>query len=833
MDVKRGSVDSGTSRCFSRKGQVTIFIIIGIILLFAFAGILYVTQRTAKSTIETQAETAITSVPETFRPVQTYTENCLRSTLKEGLLILGQQGGYIYPELTGEFSLATPTDSSGLDLESVKVPYWHFNAQPNEGNTITFSSFQPKLLAADETSTSIEAQLARYVQEKMDGCLQDYGPFEQQGIRVSVEGKEATVSVTDDAVRVQLEMPLTARKGDAQQSFDRFSARLPLNLKHYYELASAVADAERNYGFLESQTLGLMATYSSATDRHKLPPTDGATFDLVSTTFWHQKEVKEKLISLLTSYVPLLQVLSARNLQYYEYPVADLSKVVQQQYDEMVIPITGAEDVAVRFDYFGWEPYFDVNDEDGIIKPQEVFMESQFNGLFPAMGIQRYYIVYDLSYPVLVTIDDPLALDGEGYQFLIALEANIRNNKRAEADQVIPVLPPLAEESLACNKNQRTELLKTVVVDSYTKEPLEAVRVGFTIPDVDECTIGVTDETGELAEKYPAVYGGVANFIKEDYLTAFYPVDTVQKNTADSENAIIGYASAQEQPVIELHRFKAVNLSVQKVGIGKCVVPLECQYTLGGVLIALPIPYKDIDCKEGRQHCFFDVGLLDMPKRVRRYEARGSLSKYNDWYFLPQNRKPLSEKEEVFVTLTKVDDVQGRFTDEYGTIVSLKGNEKQEVTLVPGKYKVDATLIRKEPVIFPKDERSSHFDVLTWETETQFTINQTVVSDYIAGSIAWDVPPTYLTITPEQLYSSKELTLYIPAQDMWNIPAQIPSVQKKCGALICVPGAGCAGDVCDDEKVNVNGRVIEDMQLISYLGNVSRDMRRQLEPRWG
>ena len=61
------------------------------------------------------------------------------------------------------------------------------------------------------------------------------------------------------------------------------------------------------------------------------------------------------------------------------------------------------------------------------------------------------------------------------------------------------------------------------------------------------------------------------NFIKEDYLIDFYPIDTYQY---EDQSAIIGYA-AEDYPekVIELHKFKSIKVSVKKKNLEKCLTP--------------------------------------------------------------------------------------------------------------------------------------------------------------------------------------------------------------------------------------------------------------------
>ena len=80
----------------------------GILILFIFSGALYLTKRVTKEELTAEGEPVIASIPQEFQPLQAFTEECLIQTARRGLLVLGQQGGYIYPELMGEFSSTDP-----------------------------------------------------------------------------------------------------------------------------------------------------------------------------------------------------------------------------------------------------------------------------------------------------------------------------------------------------------------------------------------------------------------------------------------------------------------------------------------------------------------------------------------------------------------------------------------------------------------------------------------------------------------------------------------------------------------------------------------------------
>ncbi len=823
---------SGTSR----KGQVTIFIIIGIVILFAFAGILYVTKTSTSDLVRDQGDVLIATVPQEFQSIQTYTENCISQIATQGLIILGQQGGYIYPEVEGAYSAADPTNSDGLVLEDLKIPYWRYNSKPNSDLQISYSSLKPQLRSRDGSGVSVEDQLGQFVDEELNKCLKNYASFEQQGFQITADeaAKQTTTRVLDKGVSFLLEMNVQAQKGTAKTEMDKFYVVIPLNLEHYYDLASQITEAEKNYTFMESQAMSLIETFSSL-DTNKLPPTDAVTFDLAPTKFWQASDAKQHLKQILNSYVPMLQFYGSHNLQFYQYPQGELSGLFQKDYENMIIPLKGAEDVEVRFNYFNWEPYVNVNDNEGIVQPQSLFVQRWFF----AFGMQRYSTTYDLSYPVMVSIDDPLAFDGKGYQFNIALESNIRNNRAPEDQETIPAPVTAFRESLACNKEQWDSVpVKSVVVDSFTGEPLEAVRVGLTIPNQDDCTMGLTDSQGKLEKPFPKVYGGVVNYIKNDYLINYYPLDTYKLN---DKTSIVGYAATTEgKPIVELHKFKDINVTVKKISLKKCLTPAACKYTISlsdwavkPFTAPFGLKYADISCDKGEPQCFFKTGPFDLPEKVASYEVNGSLSRNHDYYFINSKPKALADEEQATISLTRVADLNENIkSQEYTAVSAVKGSEVGEMRLVPGIYKVEGTLSLQKEVTIPRDERSMQINLFVAEKDYRYDINETKLKGYLQGRISWDSEATYLRITPEDLYTSDNLEFYLPSQDMDKIPEKMEAPQYECASFACLPGVGCTMETCVPKTIEIPGKVIEEMQMMGTIGNISRmpNVRVALEP---
>ena len=83
-----------------KRGQLTIFIIIGIVLLFAFGFILFIKNLFFEAQIEAETQQKLQNVfqSESFN---TYTSSCLKKVSQEAVLLIGKQGGNIYEEQGG------------------------------------------------------------------------------------------------------------------------------------------------------------------------------------------------------------------------------------------------------------------------------------------------------------------------------------------------------------------------------------------------------------------------------------------------------------------------------------------------------------------------------------------------------------------------------------------------------------------------------------------------------------------------------------------------------------------------------------------------------------
>jgi hypothetical protein len=131
-----------------KRGQITPFIILGIVILISTGIIFYMRSLVAEESLKAELIPEITQIPAEVRPVRAFVEECLSSVSEEALRKVGDGGGYID---TAEAGLVTssfdPTEADGIQFapdSTLRIQYWAHLSSPNncEGDC-TFASERP------------------------------------------------------------------------------------------------------------------------------------------------------------------------------------------------------------------------------------------------------------------------------------------------------------------------------------------------------------------------------------------------------------------------------------------------------------------------------------------------------------------------------------------------------------------------------------------------------------------------------------------------------------------------------------------------------------------
>ncbi|MBW2977584.1 hypothetical protein KY331_01945 [Candidatus Woesearchaeota archaeon] len=137
----------------SKKSQITLFMILGIIILFAF-GFLYFsisssTKARVRAQVVQQAEDVLNQ-----RTTRYYTHLCIKDVLKEGLVLLGKQGGYIYPGQPGSI-----IPQGYIQFNADNIPYLIKPSQFSPPSYPCYSLYNPPVYCAFINNITLFSQL--------------------------------------------------------------------------------------------------------------------------------------------------------------------------------------------------------------------------------------------------------------------------------------------------------------------------------------------------------------------------------------------------------------------------------------------------------------------------------------------------------------------------------------------------------------------------------------------------------------------------------------------------------------------------------------------------
>ncbi|MBW2995482.1 hypothetical protein KY312_03940, partial [Candidatus Woesearchaeota archaeon] len=283
-----------------KRGQVTIFIILGIIILFS-AGLVY--YLTAVRVGVELPEKFIRETPEAVLPIRYYVDDCIQLVAREAVEEIGMHGGWILTSELSEKSLevgydATESDAVRFTSGGAVIPYWHYMKSENDCTTCQFSNEHAPTLS------TMANEISRFIDDRLENCIRNFEPFVEEGFVVKKIGEiETSTQSTEKIILVQSKVPLEIEREGKSYRLEDFAVPVTVNLKKIYELALKIMQEQVNAGFLERNVLNLIS-YTSTVDKDALPPFSETIID-PGLVFWSKSELKKKIKELLITYMPL------------------------------------------------------------------------------------------------------------------------------------------------------------------------------------------------------------------------------------------------------------------------------------------------------------------------------------------------------------------------------------------------------------------------------------------------------------------------------------------------------------------------------------------------
>lgn len=220
---------------FQKKGQITLFIILGTVLVASFTLVFYLFQKDTdieESEIQqTQSFGLITS------PISSYVESCIKSVGEDAISWIGNHGGYF------EVPAYRPDDYKG-------TAYYFY---------VDKDIMPPK--------EKVEQELSKYMDSELFFCVKNFVSFEEMGFEIEQGEIDTTTMIRPNNVLFNVNFPIKiSREQDTKQLVSFHSLINNVRLSTIYDVSkSIISEQMKNY---DSVCLSCIIDLSIENDLH-------------------------------------------------------------------------------------------------------------------------------------------------------------------------------------------------------------------------------------------------------------------------------------------------------------------------------------------------------------------------------------------------------------------------------------------------------------------------------------------------------------------------------------------------------------------------------------
>ncbi len=183
-----------------KRGQITTFIILGIVVLAVVAFFIYMTGVTTKASLER-------AVPPDVVPIQTFVDQCVAKTAEYAVVDVSAQGGDYLPD-------------KYIRVGFYDVPYYLY-PDPSQQNNITLY----------RTSIDyVQSSLSTYMNRRLSDCVGNLSSFQNEGYSFEFGNVSATALILPSKVLFTVDYPIGIAKDNSKSSMQKFSAEVNVPL---------------------------------------------------------------------------------------------------------------------------------------------------------------------------------------------------------------------------------------------------------------------------------------------------------------------------------------------------------------------------------------------------------------------------------------------------------------------------------------------------------------------------------------------------------------------------------------------------------------------------
>ncbi len=494
----RLDADRAISRSIqSKRGQITIFIIVGLLLILALLLVVAVKQE------------IVTFKPEEIIPtekgkVKQFISQCIDDLGSEALTRIGTNGGYIIVP-----SQIMSDSASHLRISPAHVvPYWL------QGNELNIPSLQ-----------YIKLEMDLFMEENLRDCVLGQEVFQEQYNIIEKSDIIANTEVVEQKVifNVRWDLEIQDKAGEVITEIIDHTAESNVKLKRTYETARRIVEEELAQLKFEDITQDLISL------EHPNVPVSGIELTC-GRKEWNVQEVKEQLQELIRINVGQLKV---KGTEFIEFP--DTLPYYQNHYvwdvgEGFIQPNVGVVfDVDPRYPFtFQVTPTSNGKMRSGISGGMDILSN---------ICVQTWKFTYDVSYPVLTRVVD----ETTGYNFNTAFTVHLIRNMPNRGSPIVARNPAMIDFVRDDEYCEQTRIPMTVITSEVVDNPAQGIYFTQPLGDVDisytclkyRCDLGKSEFDFEsrgyqsgVTMNFPYCVGGILRAEKEGYKEAWQRVTT-------------------------------------------------------------------------------------------------------------------------------------------------------------------------------------------------------------------------------------------------------------------------------------------------------------------
>ncbi len=192
-----------------KRGQVTVFIVVGVLALVMLFFIISLTSQSSRRDISQEEDLLFA------QPVQQFAQNCIEKTLHDAIFMVSSQGGFY------------KTPAPFIEYSYFQIPYYFDNAT-----------------LINPSESLVVPQIDQYLSVNLPICL---GNVSFPGLIITLQVPVSMINIEQNQVVVDLHWPIEVQKENSIKIISDFIVTQPVELGSALLLSQQIIQEQEKY----------------------------------------------------------------------------------------------------------------------------------------------------------------------------------------------------------------------------------------------------------------------------------------------------------------------------------------------------------------------------------------------------------------------------------------------------------------------------------------------------------------------------------------------------------------------------------------------------------